>query len=145
MNERMNLRAEAVKRRRRRKRKRLIRRVSTGFLVAAAAVYLSIGLNYRDKFLPNTMVGGISVSGLTITEATSRITEDVRQYQLVLEERGGREERISGQEMDLHPVFDGTMERILQEQNPLLWGLRLINGTAFPSGYQVEYLSLIHI
>lgn len=132
----------SVKARRRRRRRKWIyftRRISICMIAAAAIVYCMISLKYRNTFLPNTKIGGITVSGLTIEEVQSEIREGIERYELVLEERDGSEERINGETIGLHPVFDGTLENILRKQNSLLWGLRAIRGAEYPSSYMVEY------
>ena len=108
-------------------------------IAAAAIVYCMISLKYRNTFLPNTRIGGITVSGMTIEEVQSEIRKGIERYELVLEERDGAEERINGEAVGLHPVFDGTLENILRKQNSLLWGLRAIRGAEYASSYMVEY------
>lgn len=132
----------SVKARRRRRRRKWIyftRRISLCMIAAAAIVYGMISLKYRNTFLPNTKIGGITVSGLTIEEVQSEIRKGIERYELILEERDGAEERINGETIGLHPVFDGTLENILRKQNSLLWGLLAIRGAEYPSSYMVEY------
>lgn len=132
----------SVKARRRRRRRKWIyftRRISLCMIAAAAIVYCMISLKYRNTFLPNTKIGGITVSGLTIEEVQSEIRKGIERYELILEERDGAEERINGETIGLHPVFDGTLENILRKQNSLLWGLLAIRGAEYPSSYMVEY------
>lgn len=137
-----NITDRSVKARRRRRRRKWIyftRRISICMIAAAAIVYCMISLKYRNTFLPNTRIGGITVSGLTIEEVQSEIRKGIERYELILEERDGAEERINGEAIGLHPVFDGTLENILRKQNSLLWGLRAIRGAEYASSYMVEY------
>lgn len=89
-------------------------------MIAAVVVYLLFSLKYNKVFLPNTVIGGISVSGMDLEEVKSKITEGISGYELVVEERDGKEERILGRDIGLAPVFDGCLETILEYQNPLL-------------------------
>ena len=93
--------------------------------VAAGAVYVVAGQKYKQVYFPNTTVNGLDVSGLTPEEVKRQITEGTSGYTLTLEERGGASESISGAAIDLHPEFDGTLERILENQNPLAWGFHI--------------------
>ena len=93
--------------------------------VAAGAVYVVAGQKYKQVYFPNTMVNGLDVSGLTPEEVKRQITEGTSGYTLTLEARGGASESISGAAIDLHPEFDGTLERILENQNPLAWGFHI--------------------
>ncbi len=102
--------------------------VFTGSMTALALAYCLFSLSYRNTFLPNTMIGGITASGLTADEVKKQVAGTISRYELVLEERGGKEERIFGSEIGLSPIYDGTMEAILEEQEPLQWGLRYFSG-----------------
>ena len=53
---------------------------------------LLFSLNFIHTYLPNTIIRGISVSGLTAEEAKEKIAAQMGSYELVLEERGGRKE-----------------------------------------------------
>lgn len=113
------------KRKRSRKRRRFrIASLLLFLLPAAAVVYLLISIKYSNVFLPNTTIDGICVSGLTIDEAREKINGSVNRYELVLEERDGKEERIYGKDIELCAAFDRSLEEILKKQNPLLWGIR---------------------
>lgn len=124
-----------LSKRRKKKKKKYAGRLPMGFkplfagsLAVFMTVYCLLALNYRNTFLPNTIIGGIPASGLTVDEVKKQADEAVGRYELVLEERDGKEERIYGSEIGLSLIYDGTMEAILKEQNPLLWGLRYIGG-----------------
>lgn len=109
-------------------------------LFLAAAFYLLFSLNFIHTYLPNTIIRGISVSGLTAEEAKEKIAAQMGSYELVLEERGGRKEIIRGMDITLRPVYDGDLERIMDKQNPLLWGARYVKGEEYESaGFGVRY------
>lgn len=127
------------RKRRGRKRQRCIRRMIQVLVIAAVVVYLLFSLKYNKVFLPNTVIGGISVSGMDLEEVKSKITEGISGYELVVEERDGKEERILGRDIGLAPVFDGCLETILEYQNPLLWGIRCIKGEEYGQDYMVSF------
>ena len=108
------------------------------FAAMAGAIYLLAGLRYRDTFFPNTEIGGIAASGKTVDEVEAEIRERCSRYVLTIAERGGGEERICGEEIGLRPVFDGTAERVLEEQRFWSWGLLAIRGRRVPTGNTVE-------
>lgn len=130
-------------RRRRRRKKAEMRScipLLTEPLFLAAAFYLLFSLNFIHTYLPNTIIRGISVSGLTAEEAKEKIAAQMGSYELVLEERGGRKEIIRGMDITLRPVYDGTLEKIMGKQNPLLWGARYVKGEEYESaGFGVRY------
>lgn len=123
---------------RKRKRKRG-RSTVLAMIILLAAGYLAVSLKYRTVFLPNTTIGSIAAAGMTADEVKERIRQGIDGYQLILEERGGREEMILGRDIDLQPVYDGSLEQILQEQNSLLWGIRLLKSQVYEQNCMVKY------
>lgn len=111
------------KRSRKRRRRACIQSLMLLLMTAAASIYLLISLKYNNTFLPHTTIDGISVSGMTIDEVKAEISDNVSRYELVLEERDGKEERIYGRDIELSAVFDTSLEAILKGQNPVLWGI----------------------
>lgn len=125
---------KARKRKRRRGRSTVL-----AMIILLAAGYLAVSLKYRTVFLPNTTIGSIAAAGMTADEVKERIRQGIGGYQLILEERGGREEMILGRDIDLQPVYDGSLEQILQEQNSLLWGIRLLKSQTYEQNCMVQY------
>ena len=93
-------------------------------LAASGGIYAGLGQKYKTVFFPNTLINDMDVSGLTVDQVKDLIASGIDGYTLTLLERGGFEEQISGEEIGLHAEFDGTLERIVAEQQPLAWGLR---------------------
>lgn len=96
---------------------------AAGILVAAAGFYCGMALRYREAYFPNTVINGISAGGMKADQVKAEISSALDGYQLRLAERDGQEENIFGEEVGLHTVFNGQLEALLEEQNPLLWGL----------------------
>ncbi len=98
--------------------------------------YVKEGEQYRTVFFPNTFVNGIDVSLKTAGEAEMLVVSAADEYILTVAGRGGVEEKITGTEIGMHHVSDGTFERYLDSQNPMeWWGHR---NTA--TGYRVDNL-----
>ncbi|WP_320967248.1 L,D-transpeptidase family protein [Hungatella sp.] len=99
--------------------------VCGGIAVAAAAtvivLYIQTGKQYRTVFFPNTTINGIDASKKTVDEVKQLIASGIDGYTLTIKERGGAEEVISGDEIGLESVFDGSLERLLEEQEPNDW------------------------
>ena len=102
--------------------------------VMAGLLYFFAGMRYRNTFFPNTEIGGIDASGKTVDQVKAEIRGRCSRYVLTLAERGGGEEQICGDEIDLHPVFDGTLERILEGQKFWCWGFWAARGRSYPAG-----------
>ena len=51
-----------------------------------------------------------------------QIEAGINQYTITIRERGDQTEQLSGPQIDLHPVYDGTLEKLIEDQNPYVWG-----------------------
>ncbi|MDD3251846.1 MAG: L,D-transpeptidase/peptidoglycan binding protein [Lachnospiraceae bacterium] len=125
-----------------RKRKRvsfLAGGVVLGLFVAAGGAYVLMGQEYRRVFFPNTTINGLDASGLTVEKVQTMIASGMEGYKLTLEERGGTSEQIGGEEIDLHPEYDGSLELILAGQNPLRWGAYLTKGDSYTIETMMSY------
>ncbi len=93
-------------------------------LIAAgicAGLYIHEGQQYRTVFFPNTVINGHDVSYMTVDEVKDLIDSGITDYVLTIDEREDKDEEITGDEIDLHSVFDGSLEEHLAEQNPMDW------------------------
>lgn len=123
----------------RKKKRRIQIHAALGMITLLAAGYLAVSVKYRTVFLPNTSIGGIAVAGMTVDEVKEGIRQGIDSYQLTLVERGGQEEVVFGRDIDLQPIYDGSLERILQEQNSLLWGINWLKGQAYEQDCMVRF------
>jgi len=96
-----------------------------GIAVAGAAavtvMYIQTGKQYRTVFFPNTTINGVDASKKTVDEVKQLIASGIDGYTLTIKERGGAEEVISGDDIGLESVFDGSLEKLLEEQEPNDW------------------------
>ncbi|MCD7997459.1 MAG: L,D-transpeptidase/peptidoglycan binding protein [Clostridiales bacterium] len=96
-----------------------------GIAVAGAAavtvMYIQTGKQYRTVFFPNTTINGVDASKKTVDEVKQLIASGIDGYTLTIKERGGAEEVISGDAIGLESVFDGSLEKLLEEQEPNDW------------------------
>lgn len=113
--------------------------VTLGVVLLAGGAYAVKGQAYRQVFFPNTTINGLNASGLTPEQVKELIDSGMDGYLLTLETRGGAEETISGDAIDLHPEYDGTLEEILAGQQPLRWGLHLTEGSQYTIGTMMAY------
>ena len=83
----------------------------------AGSLYVSKALDYRNVFIPGTVINGENAAERTVSEM-----EDVfGEYSLDLKFRDGEELTVTNEDIDYHYVPDGSLEKIFREQNPLLW------------------------
>lgn len=101
---------------------------------AGCGVYFAQAGTYTDAFLPNTTINGIDVSKKTIDEVKAVIEEGLSGYELTVLERTGAGEVIKTEEIGLHSEFNGSLEKILNAQEPMKW----IKSLWTPAEYEIE-------
>ena len=100
-----------------------------GAVVALAAVsggaffYRQVQ-KYEECFLPGTVINEMDMSDKTVEQVKEEIMSGLDGYVLTIRERGGNEETISGEAIGLHAEFDGSLEALLEDQNPMDWWKR---------------------
>lgn len=109
-------------------------------LTAAAIVfYVYRAQRYYTVFLPHTVVNGMDVSGKTPEEVKELISGDVKDYSLTLLLRDRKQEKLTGEAIGLHTVFDGSLEEIIFQQNPYAWPRYILKGPAYDIQAMIEY------
>ena len=94
-----------------------------GLAVGIAAVYFW-GKNYfSSHFYPGTVVNGIDCGGMTAEAVKEEIQKELQRYTLVLRERGGAEETITGEQLAVRYADDGGVDALLSAQKDSLWFL----------------------
>lgn len=92
------------------------------FLAAASAgVYIYKGQQYKHVFFPNTVINGIDASGKSVEEVKALIASEIDGYVLTIEEWDGETEQIARDDIGLHSEFDGSLETLLEAQEPMKW------------------------
>ena len=112
--------------------------------VAAAVIILTAGggfgfyaskaAAYNDAFLPNTTINGMDVSGKDAEAVKAMIEEEIAGYEIAVLERTEVGETIKKDEIGLRSVFDGSLETILEEQEPWKW----ITALWTPASYEID-------
>ncbi len=91
--------------------------------VGIAAVYFW-GKNYfSSHFYPGTVINGIDCGGMTAEAVKEELQKDLQSYTLVLRERGGAEETITGEQLAVRYTDDGGVDGLLSAQKDSVWFL----------------------
>ena len=110
---------------------RIVLGVAIGAAVLAAAgagyYFLETG-KYKTAFFPNTTINGIDASGKTVEEVKEQIEAGLSGYTLTVQARDGVSGTIGKEEIGLHSEFDGSLEKLLEEQEPGQWFRYLKDG-----------------
>ena len=99
--------------------------------IVLMGVYVYKALGYRNTYFPHTVINGMDVSGKTVEDVKGLMASGVNGYGLVLRLRGEEHEIITGDEIGLHTVFDGSLEEIIRQQNPFRWPRYLLKGPSY--------------
>ena len=103
------------------------RKILVGFIVVLFLLTIGayfFGVCYFTKhFLPGTKVNGFNCSYMTQEETEKLLKEKTGVYVLAVQTRGNGQESISADQIDLRYTSDGSVNRILHEQNRFRWFL----------------------
>lgn len=107
-------------RERRRRRKIIIGSVS-GVVILLLALYFGMAFYFKNHFMFRTEINGWKVGGMTVEQAEEKIGNHVEDYLLTVFDRDGGKHHVYGKEIGCQYVPDGTVEKLLEEQNPFGW------------------------
>ena len=83
--------------------------------------YAGTALFFTTHFLPYTKINGTDFSGKTAGAVEAFMEEQVKGYELTLQEIDGGTETIDGDSIDLAYVKGDEVEKLLKAQKPFLW------------------------
>ncbi len=109
---------KAQKKQRRKKRLRIALLVILGIFATA---YLGIAGFFYSHFYYNTQINGTDFSLKNVSQVQEYMGKQVDDYVLLLKESDGDTEKIYGTDIDLEYVKDASIDKLVKEQNPLLW------------------------
>ena len=101
--------------------------------------YVAGIIYFNGHFYLNTTINQIDFSGKTAAEVEKKLTEEVDNYELKLKERENITETISGKDIDLALVFDGSFQDLLKRQNPFGWIVGLFKESDYSIGSSLQY------
>lgn len=97
--------------------------IATAFLIL---LYLLVSLYFINHFLPGTYINGVRVSFKSCSNAEQVLMRHIRDYKLVLIEREGVTETITGRQIELKYNKAGSIKNVFQLQNQLIWPLMML-------------------
>lgn len=94
------------------------------FLAVVAVLliaYIGVAIYFQKHYLFHTTVNGVEASGATVDEVKDKIRKQIKEYTLQLEEKEDKTESFDGEQIGLEPVFDNSLDKLLEGQNGFLW------------------------
>lgn len=95
--------------------------IFSAVIILIAAIYLGVGMFFKDRFLPGSNINGIDVSSITVEKAEQLIANMVQDYAIHIIEKGDKKESIDGSQINFEYVSDGAVQKLLDDQNPYQW------------------------
>ena len=83
--------------------------------------YVIIGFYFRRHFYPNTFIGGVNCSNLTVTAAGEIIQQKVKDYQLTIKGKDHLMQKIPGDSIELFYQYREEAKDILKKQKSYFW------------------------
>ncbi len=120
-------------------RKQLAILIAIAAVALLAVIYVAVSFYFNKHFPFRTTINGIDCSGKTVAEVKLLISETIDPYQLELTDRNGKHETIKGSEIDLQPIFDGSLERELASRSGFKWPASLFRKTTIELETMVSY------
>lgn len=87
-----------------------------------ATAYYYKSLRYKDHFYNLSYINGIDVSGMTEEQVEKILKDKVEDYSIEITYPDGQKGTMTREDIKLTYVSDGSVKRLLKEQNYLLWG-----------------------
>lgn len=103
------------------KRNKILKRVFGAIGAVILAAYLGISAFFINHFYFNTKINGVNFSAKTVEDVEAYMEEQVKDYELTLDESDGDKEIISGDVISLSYEKGDELKTLVKKQNPLLW------------------------
>lgn len=98
---------------------------SVSFVISLVILVLVVGYTFgvyyfQERFYPNTVINGVSVGGMTVSEATDVVLKTFPSYLLTVHLRES-DFKISGSDIGFRWTVQPELKLFLRNQNTLLW------------------------
>lgn len=110
-----------------------------GGLLILATAYMITAVFCMKHFNFGTTINGMDVGGKTVAEAEAIIKNQLNTYQITLVEREGKQEVITGRDIDVELVLDNEVAEILSAQNGFAWISDLIKKPSYQLEQRASY------
>lgn len=113
--------------------------IGASIVGALVIIYLGGGIFFQSHYLPRTVINGVACTGKTAKGVEAEIKEEVKNYKLKIKQREDKTETIKGKDVSIAVEFDGTLQKILDNQNGFKWAVTLFKPEVHESKSIVSY------
>ncbi|MEY8392876.1 L,D-transpeptidase family protein [Lachnospiraceae bacterium 45-W7] len=100
-------------------------------------IYLGFAAFYSSHFLPGTTINGVDASGKNVEAIEEQIAQEMNEYEIKIIAREGKTEVLKGEDIVLKPIFDGSIQKELKEQDCFIWP------AAFFDEFQIQIETMV--
>lgn len=100
------------------------KKISIGLLTSICTlllVYFGMAIYFTNHFYFGSTINCVSVSGKSVEAVNEIMASELEKYEINLKERGGKNEQITADEIDLRYDSGGEFEDSKEEQDPFQW------------------------
>ena len=114
-------------------------KICLSLLIAIIMLLFIIIILYNDKFYPNTSIGGIDVSNMTLSEAKNAVQTDLKNHVLVIKGRNNAKYELRGADIDLNANYEKQVEDCFKKTHGLFSFYKIISGEDFDVNFDISY------
>lgn len=120
-------------------KKQILLGIIGSVILVLLLVYIGLAIYFNSHFQFRTQVNGVNASGRSISKVEKAIGSEIDGYKIVLEEKDNKTETLKGSDIDLAPLFDGSLQKELKRRNGFTWPISLFKSTEIEVETMVEY------
>lgn len=94
---------------------------------------------FTNHFLPGSVVGSWNCSYMTVDQTEDLLSRQTAAYVLAVETRGGGREAITAEEAGLVYVSDGSVQKLMKEQDRFKWFLAFQQSSRYEMPLSVSF------
>lgn len=98
-------------------------------LILCCGIYLFMVWQYQSTYMNGVMINGIYAEGMTPEEINDLLVEKTEAATFSVVDKSGEKIDIPVADMDYTYSYMDDLNRILDKQDSLMWGINLIYGT----------------
>ena len=106
--------------------------------IAVVVVYVLGCVVFYNRFFVNTKVNGMNVGFMTPAKVDELAKDRVNGYKIIIEGRNNVKDELSGKDVDMRYIEDGSAKKVKKEQGFLGWPLALFNDEVIDGKLSVE-------
>jgi vancomycin resistance protein YoaR len=101
--------------------------VVLGLLVVLVGGYTIRSTYYAQRFLPNTVVNGVKINNLTVSEANRKITRELSDSPFLIKINNENWKEINRKDLGWQNDYLPGLKALQKKQNPFSWGMQLVS------------------